>query len=66
MIKLILLNVLTIPVVALLDYKLLRKNYEQEYGHDPGKWFWLWPCILELMIFNAGIVVGKSDILWWV
>lgn len=57
-IYLIMVNTVAIPIVALVDYYSLRGHVEKATGKPVEKWFWLWPCILELVIFNAGISLG--------
>ena len=58
MIVIILINIVAIPIVALLDYHFLHDHVEVATGKPVGQWFWLWPCVLELGLFNAGISLG--------
>lgn len=58
--RIILFNIVLIPLTAYLDYLLLKENYRKITGGNPGKWFWIWPCFLEIMLFNAGIILGST------
>jgi hypothetical protein len=55
---LILSLIIAIPLTAILDYFLLRKNYRELTGKEPNKWFWLWPCCLEITLYIMGIYTG--------
>lgn len=58
--SMLLINVVMIPVTTLLDYVFLKKTIEKEL-HEPAKWYHFLPaCFLELMIFNAGLIIGAK------
>ena len=55
---LFLIPVFISPLVALLDYYLLRNHVVLLSGNPPPKWYWLTPCILELSLFTIGLYIG--------
>ena len=56
----VLIVIATSPFAAILDYFALRKNFVLACGDPPPKFYWLIPCILELLLFGLGIIVGAN------
>ena len=55
------INLILIPVTAGIDYLAFHKQYKIDHPGKPMKlWYFLPACFLELIFFNAGIVLGVS------
>ena len=57
---LIALVICMVPVMAIIDYCLLRDHVAKCTGKEPGVWFWSIPCVVEVGCFVIGVLVGNA------
>ena len=59
-IQIVILNTVMIPIIALLDYILLKDRIEKTLDIKITLWHFLPACLLELMCFNMGVICGYN------